>query len=285
MQSSGDPGMPLFWYPSQNMAIDSMTVIISTFTPEGFVIGADGRQVGAQDKCILSEHRQKIFPIESPNGPLAYAISGTIDLATHDRTGIALNMADEVKKATESLARKRTSSLFGYAVRLCRPIQDALKNARQSGRIHDYPSHERAVSERGKTITRVLIDGYRGQEPCRVSIRFFHEEQRLHEPEILVPPLNPGSHRIYGSDVIVNLLWKSEDPRFAKYRGPSILAKDMTLKNAIKRSADYIGACCDPEAVGADDYCYFMGGHIHIATITPAEGFQWVPGYEPLSSG
>jgi hypothetical protein len=40
-------------------------------------------------------------------------------------------------------------------------------------------------------------------------------------------------------------------------------------------------SCCDPVAVEIDPDCKFYGGRIHAATITPKDGFQWVPGYEP----
>jgi hypothetical protein len=45
----------------------------------------------------------------------------------------------------------------------------------------------------------------------------------------------------------------------------------------------YIQASADPEAAKVDEYANAIGGHIHMATITPTEGFQWVPGFEPIN--
>jgi hypothetical protein len=283
MHSSGDPGMPLFWYPPQQSIVsDSMSVIITTFTAEGVVIAADGRETDAQNRSVISDSRQKIFPIQSPNGSFAYSICGTINLASHDKSEIVLNVADEAKKSAEALANRNTSSLFGYATRFCRPIQQSLKGAFDSGRIRRYPSHDQNVNgEDGETITRIAIDGYRDQKPSRVSIRFFHHEGQLQKPEIVIPELRLGSHRIYGSQAIVDLLWGSSDSRFSRYRGPSIRSEHMTLQDSIARSASYIGACSDSEALGVDEHCHAIGGHIHMAVITPAEGFRWVPGFEP----
>ena len=52
-----------------------MTAIASAFTSEGFVIGADGRQLD-RDKKIFSESSQKIFNFKSRQVDVAYAWCG-----------------------------------------------------------------------------------------------------------------------------------------------------------------------------------------------------------------
>lgn len=52
-----------------------MTAIASAFTSEGFVVGADGRQVG-RDKKIFTESSQKIFNFKSRQVDVAYAWCG-----------------------------------------------------------------------------------------------------------------------------------------------------------------------------------------------------------------
>jgi uncharacterized tellurite resistance protein B-like protein len=54
---------------------DDMTAIASAFTSEGFVIGADGRQLD-RDKKIFSEFSQKIFNCKSRQVDVAYAWRG-----------------------------------------------------------------------------------------------------------------------------------------------------------------------------------------------------------------
>src|SRR5260370_19230796 len=52
-----------------------MTAIASAFTSEGFVIGADGRQLG-KDKKIFTESSQKIFNLKYRHVEVAYAWCG-----------------------------------------------------------------------------------------------------------------------------------------------------------------------------------------------------------------
>jgi CheY-like chemotaxis protein len=52
-----------------------MTAIASAFTSEGFVIGADGRQLD-KDKKIFTESSQKIFNITNLHVHVAYAWCG-----------------------------------------------------------------------------------------------------------------------------------------------------------------------------------------------------------------
>jgi len=108
-----------------------------------------------------------------------------------------------------------------------------------------------------------------------VSARIFHENGTLCEPEVLADPCLPGFHRILGPDKIPQLLWGSDDERLSAYRGKVIYAEDMSLEDAIKRSQSYIEACSDPRSVTIDEYSYAVGGHIHIATVTPERGFEW----------
>jgi hypothetical protein len=54
---------------------DDMTAIASAFTSEGFVIGADGRQLG-KDKKIFTESSQQIFNFKHRHVNVAYAWCG-----------------------------------------------------------------------------------------------------------------------------------------------------------------------------------------------------------------
>lgn len=264
-----------------------MTAIVRTLTPGGFVLAADGRKSGAIDGTVLSDSVQKIFPLQTLVGFFAYSIAGTIELVTDDHREVALDLAEEVRKSADLLVKRRTKNLAGYAVRLCRPVYQALKNVHESGRISDYPSYETNVSvERGDTIIRICLDGFRDGYPSSVVIRIFHENGVLCEPEISTEPNFLGLHRTLGRPEIGRLLWETNDHRLATYRGPQIFAEDMTLQDAIDRSQSYIRAYADPEAHAIDPECRKVGGHIHIATITPQFGFTWVvpPKAIPLPS-
>jgi hypothetical protein len=254
-----------------------MTAIVRTLTPEGFVLAADGRNHGVVDGAVLDDSVQKIFQIKTPTGFFAYSIAGMIEIVSDDGCEIAVNLAEEVRKSAESLTTQRTKNLVGYAVRLCRPICRVLEGARKSGRFTNYPSIDSQVSvERGKTILRVYIDGFRDGFPSSVAIRLFHENGSLSEPEITTETNYLGLHRTLGRPEVGRLLWQTDDPRFAAYRGRQMYSEDVTLLNAIDRSRSFILAHSDPEAIAIDPNCRTVGGHIHIATITPSEGFRWV---------
>ena len=69
---------------------------------------------------------------------------------------------------------------------------------------------------------------------------------------------------------------------FSEYRpkpAPNEPTMDWCLGFAIK----YISACASPQGARIDHKCRSIGGRIHVATITSTEGFQWVPGYEPVN--
>jgi hypothetical protein len=254
---------------------------VHTLVREGFVIAADGRSAGP-DGTVFSDSVQKIFPIKSPGGVFAYSISGTVEVITDDGQQVAVSLVDEVRKSAESLTNQKTKNLTGYAVRLCRPICRALKDARESGRFSHYPTYEQGIpGERGDTIIRICIDGFRDGYPSSVVIRLFHENDQLCEPEILAQTAYLELHRVYGRPGIARLLWRTKDERFAAYRGRELSEGNVTLQDAVERSRYYIQACTDPEALAIDSACHAIGGHIHIATITPSDGFKWV--VEPIS--
>jgi hypothetical protein len=177
----------------------SMAVIMRTLTTEGIVLAADGRCSGAVDGTVFGDSTQKIFPIKTPTGAFAYTISGAVEIIADGGREIAVDIAAEIRKSTEHLAKKPARSLENYAVRFCRPICRALNDAQGSGRFSIYPSPEPSIyGERGNTITRINVDGFRDGYPSSVAIRLFHENNSLGEPEIsppsrylASPPRNP----------------------------------------------------------------------------------------------
>jgi len=67
------------------------TAIVRTYTPEGFVIAADGR-VRNEDGNVVRDQAQKIFPIGGNNiRYLAYSISGTAGIPSRDATEVAFD--------------------------------------------------------------------------------------------------------------------------------------------------------------------------------------------------
>jgi hypothetical protein len=72
------------------------------------------------------------------------------------------------------------------------------------------------------------------------------------------------------------------DQTFSAYQTPLPSPEQITLTQGIESAKNHIHVCSDPRAVEIDpETCSKIGGRVQIATITPSEGFKWVPGYEP----
>jgi hypothetical protein len=167
--------------------------------------------------------------------------------------------------------------LCGYARNIANPINRKLADLKRAGAIRRYPVRPSGMRERGHTILRVYFDGYYGGFESRAYVRFYHENQRLSSPEILPQDVSPGGPITFGSVLISELLFKAEhkqDNRLARFRKNWDTA---TLAGAVEICRSYIAACSSDEGKAIDpDVCAAIGGDIHIATITPNGGFDWV---------
>ena len=72
--------------------------------------------------------------------------------------------------------------------------------------------------------------------------------------------------------------------RLPRYRQVCQKGEPTTMEQAIQVALDVIRAHCDPEAHTIDpEICAAVGGRVHIAKVTPHDGFKWVR--EPISGG
>jgi hypothetical protein len=159
-----------------------------------------------------------------------------------------------------------------------RRINSHFRDAKEIGRIRDYPSAEDVPAGRpGTTIVQIYFVGYFEGKASRADVRLFHRNQVLASPMIDSSQALPGQLEISGSDTLANLLFKTDDPRLARYRRTApARQEDLTLTEAIEVARNYIRACNDPIAKTVDEKCGGIGGHTHIATVTSGEGFKWV---------
>lgn len=116
--------------------------------------------------------------------------------------------------------------------------------------------------------------GYFEGKPSRADVRFFHRNQVLAFPTIDVRQPSPREIKIAGSDIVANLLFETEDLRFAPYR--KAREQNFTLAEATEVARNYIRACSHPIGRALDEKCEGIGGQIHIATVNPGEGFRWI---------
>ncbi len=256
------------------------TAIVRIFTGEGFVIGADGLETAEPGDAFVSDSLQKIFHVPGKDKQLAHAVCG-IHRITSDKDGeILWDLHAQVQTTARALANARSATLYEYATRLSRPIHRALLMAGRSGKLAEYPALPVVPYRYGSTIAEILIDGYYRGFPSRAGIRFFHDKQKLCGPQI--SPKSVEELDLCGSRPIWNAFCDVNDKSLAAYRPPCFHSPPWSLVESAEAIRGYIQACSSPEGKEIDDEAHkVIGGHIHIATITPVEGFRWVPGYEP----
>jgi hypothetical protein len=86
----------------------------------------------------------------------------------------------------------------------------------------------------------------------------------------------PGRSIVSGSLIVGELIVQGH-PSFSEF---CQFDYNRSLEDAAGWVRGYIEACCSPVALKYDPGCEGLGGHIHVATISPQNGFRWV--VEPL---
>ncbi|MGO8817110.1 MAG: hypothetical protein ACLQVG_20905 [Terriglobia bacterium] len=260
------------------------TAIARICTPEGIVIAADGFEAKPSLEPNQS-NLQKIYPV--PGIPLAYAIFGTTGTMVSDDKPPVLDLIEEAKKSANSIVVTESDDILAYIEKFSHPIQEYLLLKREDGSIPYYPSNKDGHLP-GRTITHVFLFGYYQGIPWTVDLRFFHINQILHDPSIVFEGNDLGFPPfIRGSVIVGNLLFNSKDgvrlgtpadERLSAYR-KSIPDnwENLTISQASEIAREYIRACDSDIGREVDPViCRQIGGYIHLAKITPSEGFQWI---------
>jgi hypothetical protein len=271
----GDFPLPDLW-PPEDWSRESMTAIVRMLTSSGFVFAADGRARDGHHH-IVSDDCQKIFPVAGR--PLAYAVFGYTGIGNEDSDKILVDVCLELKKAAMNLGNYSPADLVAYGEKLVRPIYNSLLKAKDEGALQKYPGTPEPHSPDCE-IFAVWILGYFAGLPSEVMVKMSHREQRLRKPVGRHENLWLGyPPKIMGSPRIDQLLYHTNDHRFATFRRPlPSRPEDLTLDEAIQVASNYIRACDSPEGRSEDpDLCPGIGGRIQIATVTPSG----VQGYQP----
>ena len=243
----------------------TMTATATVYSPFGFAVAADGRQrwenFATRDEFIRqseSEHAQKVFRFTSASSTLAYFIRGHI--ANRDRS---FDVGIELQQLLPSMAKGESRDANDLATGISSHLDRYVKTAMHEQRIETYP--------------QIFIDllGYIDHQPAWVEIQFFPVSRHQKGPlyEIQHRSIWPGLSIVTGSLVIRDLI-VANHPMFSRFCGPFDYRK--SIDQAASFVQGYIEACCSPEALEFDRECEMFGGHIHVATITPQEGFRWV---------
>jgi hypothetical protein len=265
------------------------TAIVRIYTSEGFVIAGDGR---ARDETgrILTENQQKVFPIVDSNRALCYSMNGMPRVYNPADQGETLvDLVAQADQSGKSLQAGNPANLNSYARKFCRMLRNSLHaaNRKNETTVRLFPTLNPYQSEPGShVILYVYFDGYYKGIPGQVDAIFFHRNQTVASPDVSKNLNLQPSYKVHGSLLVANsLLTPTFDPRLSAYRTAAMSKplSQITLAEAVEIAAQYIRAC-DSEIGREIDPVLApgIGGHIHIATITPNHGFEWAQGYEPV---
>ena len=185
-----------------------------------------------------------------------------------------------IEMAVNIIPPDRHESLMDYSRLLATAIHRQLEERRRSGAIRFTETPNERAPGGNFTIARVLIDGYFKGAPGRTDLLFSHKGQ-VPDTQILSRDID-DQPMVYGSGAVAKRF--CSDPIFALYRTVQDrpLHRSEVLSTEIHRAKCVIAAQGSPEARAIDPICRYIGGRPHIATVTPGEGFNWVPGFEPI---
>lgn len=272
---TGDPYPPGCWPPYNGVPYKSMpTAIVRICTNEGMLIAADGRVLKGYSE-IITEKSQKIFQI--PNAPAAYAIFGSTGMSIGGDSPNSLNLIEETQRAESLVSLSECDDLYQYVQNFSKPIQEKLSMWRQGGALFPFGGEE--PGQPGNAILHLFFFGYLRGVPETIDLRFWHRFNILCEPLIIPQDIDIGYPAwIRGSNLVAKALFESDDERLAECRVPFPKnSEDLTFDVASKIASGYIEACCSDYGRKLDPSPTMgIGGHIHIAKITPSEGFRWI---------
>jgi hypothetical protein len=256
------------------------TAIVRSYSEEGFIIAADGREAVVDTGEIKADNRQKVFQIGQ--SPAAYCLTGAIHLGHTNEAVLDTVLFDflaEIRRrvAEQPLDGFQTLKEWGSVV--FTRVFESLQNACECGKV-DLPTKLGRIGSRYKILT-VYLDGYVCGNPESVDIRFSHQGRVPFKPE--VSSYEPSSWYM-GSDAVGNAII-GNSAAFARYKGdipPRSIQVSPMLNRSIQTALRYMECCMSPEGTALDPrWCRTIGGRIHIAKITPKVGFRWVTGFEP----
>jgi hypothetical protein len=264
-----------------------MTAIIRTYTHDGLVVAADGRSRNSTTGEITSEAMQKLF--QFGNNPIAFSLTGAGQLGCADKDDldeILFDFRKELCGVAEALSATRSTSVLDYASRIAVRVNQRLQDTLANGNIELPTIPSSYPGDTGTAILEAFLDGYHKGKPERVRFCFLHERGHLLPAHVVNEPLAPEIPRVVGIPEIGNRIIQGDEQllRYAPHDLPLDLFSHK-LSLAMVVGATYINACGGTEAHAINpDIAVGIGGRLHIATVTPKDGFRWVPGFEPFTA-
>jgi len=267
-------GIGEIWPRKSLLQNHDMSAIAIVYTSgSGFVIGADGRArwsepdaVDEAKRRMETEDEQKVFELTARQAILALGITGT---AYNDDK--SFSVVAECQRAAESLSQTEFTNHLEYVERFCEIVSATIAAAHEKDRFEYLPTTMCAPGHEN-TIVRLLFCGYFWRKPFAYDAEIINRDGTL----FCYPtqyPLERMAPVIIGSEKIAKLMYEQQDPRFRNY---IVRITDKSpMQDAISCVRGYLEACSTPLARKIDPFCEIVGGHIHIASISPQFGFRW----------
>jgi hypothetical protein len=217
----------------------------------------------AEELALETDTAQKIFEILDKDKTLAYVITGVI--ANDD---FSFSIMEEAKEQAHLLVGRSFANANGYIGKFCANINRKIIRANHFPEVRKIPDGE-------EWLTAIIVfAGYFQAAPIFVSVTFHHQNgisrftRREHSRFVL-----GGSGKVM-QDMFDHNGMPLPNSQFRRFAYG--LENHATLDEAQQFAAGYINACCSPLArVVAPEECKIIGGHIHIAEITPPGRFRW----------
>ncbi|HLJ13255.1 MAG TPA: hypothetical protein VKV15_02080 [Bryobacteraceae bacterium] len=224
-----------------------MTAIVVIHTNQGFVVAADGRAVWDKDRQTNDE--QKVFRRQYGDRSIVFAAAGWV--LSEDRT--QFNLIRDIDNAMSLLSGIECDSFESYIGKLKNELNKAIERAIHESRIEPSPGE-------GCMAIVFVACYFRDDEPSVATIELYATKQFA---LARISPLEP--EYFYGPKEIREMAMSDTDQRFSMRR-PHQSCDSIEKAEALARA--YIEACCDfsPKDIG---------GHIHIAKLTP-NGSEWI---------
>jgi hypothetical protein len=253
-----------------------MTAIGVVGLPDGLVIGADGRMTRDDDSKPVAddasgfqgEAAQKIFQIVESDKALAWAISGFITLDD-------FRLLEEVKRKTSWLSKRKFDSCKKYLMAVAQRVTEEINEAKHLNKIKNFPTTRKSERPGIWKIADIVLGGYFTRIPSLGIAQISHDG--TNEAECHVNFYDFNYSMLLGSEAVRKAIYPDEgndpDPRFAQYRRSPI----RSLDDAEEYIKGYIAACSSDLGRELDpEQWRITGGRLHMAKITPQNGFEWL---------
>ena len=256
--------VPEIWPPVRTF-YRSMTAIAVIYTRDGFIIAADGRcraQATVDDlKKYESDEEQKIFHGMCAKRDVVFALTGWV--LNPDRT---YDLVSSTQRIIAELASTRFDSFGSYLEAIASNAGGVVSDAVNNNLVESSSS-----PGEGDDFAGIIVMSYfsrRHRDPSLGVIAL--SRNGTYGYEMFCPP---KAHRFWGSEKILRLIDTGDDERLLRYFHPHDRSKSLEEAEELARA--YVGACSDPVADEIDLACKNIGGHLHMALLSPG-GYRWI---------